>query len=283
MTENSFIIRNMSLDEFRLSVDWARQEGWNPGLSDAECYYAADPNGFFVGLLNDEPIATISAVKYDNSFGFLGFYIVKPEFRGQGYGIRIWNAAMDYLNGCNIALDGVVAQQENYKKSGFQYAYGNLRYEGVAKHVPFSKSGLTEISIIPFDELRDYDQGFFPASRDSFLKKWYTQTSSYGLAFRKTNTIRGYGLIRPCVSGYKVGPLYAEDVNVAQTLLSALVTHLAPGERFYLDVPQINQAALQLTETFKMNLSFETARMYTNAIPDLPVDKIFSVTSFEIG
>lgn len=63
-----------------------------PGLHDADCYFSADPKGFLVGLLDDEPIATISVIKYDDAFGFLGFYIVKPEYQGQGYGLQLWQA-----------------------------------------------------------------------------------------------------------------------------------------------------------------------------------------------
>ncbi|MGZ4981767.1 MAG: GNAT family N-acetyltransferase, partial [Methylobacter sp.] len=80
MQKNSYTIRTMTRQEINIAVDWATEEGWNPGLHDADCFYAADPSGFLVGLLDDEPIATISVVKYGDSFGFLGFYIVKPEY-----------------------------------------------------------------------------------------------------------------------------------------------------------------------------------------------------------
>ncbi|MCT7656347.1 GNAT family N-acetyltransferase [Oceanimonas sp. NS1] len=80
------------------------------------------PHGFLIGLLDDEPIATLSVIKYDDSFGFLGFYIVKPEYRGKGHGIEIWKAGINYLQDLNIGLDGVVDQQENYRKSGFNLA-----------------------------------------------------------------------------------------------------------------------------------------------------------------
>ena len=129
MPSTNYIIRTMSRAEVDLAVAWAAAEGWNPGLHDAECYYTADPEGFWVGLLDGEPIATISAMKYGRSFGFIGFYIVKPEYRGKGYGFQIWKAAMDSLAGRNIGLDGVIAQQENYKKSG---CYDN--HARVSKH-----------------------------------------------------------------------------------------------------------------------------------------------------
>ena len=131
MQSKHFTIKTMTKKEVELMIDWAAAEGWNPGLNDAECYFAADPEGFLVGFLDDEPIATISAINYHDVFGFIGFYIVKPDYRGKGYGIQIWNAALKRLEGLNIGLDGVVEQQENYKKSGFNLAYRNIRFAGV--------------------------------------------------------------------------------------------------------------------------------------------------------
>jgi hypothetical protein len=43
--------RTMTRDDVALAVDWAAQEGWNPGLHDAASFHAADPKGFFVGEL----------------------------------------------------------------------------------------------------------------------------------------------------------------------------------------------------------------------------------------
>ena len=117
--KDEYVIRILDEKEVQLAVDWAAVEGWNPGLNDAAIFYRADPQGFLGGFLAGEPAATISAVRYGDSFGFIGFYIVKPELRGRGYGLRLWEAAMNRLAGRNIGLDGVVAQQENYKKSGF--------------------------------------------------------------------------------------------------------------------------------------------------------------------
>jgi len=86
MTIDNFIVRPMNRSEVDLAITWAATEGWNPGSYDAESFYQTDENGFFVGELNGQPVGCISAVAYDQDFGFLGFYIVKPQFRGQGLG-----------------------------------------------------------------------------------------------------------------------------------------------------------------------------------------------------
>ena len=121
-------IRNVAAQEMQLLANWAAAEGWNPGLHDAECFFAADPQGFFIGEVAGSPVGCISAVAYGQEFGFIGFYIVRPEFRGKGYGIQLWQAAMRYLGPRNIGLDGVVAQQANYQQSGFRLAYRNIRF-----------------------------------------------------------------------------------------------------------------------------------------------------------
>ena len=78
--QSSLLIRTMRPEEIELAVEWAAAEGWNPGLYDGPVFYATDPVGFFVGLLDGEPIGCISTVAYGMHFGFLGFYIVKPAF-----------------------------------------------------------------------------------------------------------------------------------------------------------------------------------------------------------
>ena len=123
-------IRTMRPDEIAIAVDWAAAEGWNPGLADAACFATVDPDGFLIGELDGVPAATVSCVNYGASFAFLGFYIVREDVRGRGYGVRIWNAAIAHAGRRVIGLDGVVAQQQNYKKSGFALAYANVRYGG---------------------------------------------------------------------------------------------------------------------------------------------------------
>ena len=56
-----------------------------------------------------------------------------------------------------------------------------------------------------------------------------------------------------------------------------------PGEAIYLDTPEPNAKAVALARRHGMVAVFETARIYTKAIPDLPLAEIFGVTSFEVG
>jgi GNAT superfamily N-acetyltransferase len=273
----------MTPAEVGTAIEWAASEGWNPGLHDAGCYVAADPGGFFVGLLDGEPVATISAIRYGALFGFLGFYIVRPEHRGKGDGLQIWNAGMKYLEGRNVGLDGVVAQQDNYRKSGFRLAYRNVRYQGAGGGNAPENPDIVPLSVLPFEAMAAYERPFFPAERSAFLRAWIEQPSSHALGILQNGRLRGYGVIRPCRLGYKIGPLFADAADLAEQLFLALKARVRPSDPVYLDTPELNPAAVELAERHGLSVVFETARMYTREIPDLPLHRVFGVTSFEVG
>ena len=273
-------IRRMTGAEVEFAIDLAAEEGWNPGIHDGRCFYATDPNGFFVGELDGELVGCLSAISYGDSFGFIGLFIVKHEFRGKGIGTRIWREGMAYLTDHNIGLDGVVEQQSYYLKHGFRTAHRNLRYEGVGGgSLP---AGVVDISEVPFEELLDYDTGMFPSSRPQFLKCWINQPEGAALAVVKGSRVAGYGVIRQCRTGYKIGPLFADNEHVAENLFVALKSHV-PGESIFLDTPEVNPAAVELAERHHMRVLFQTVRMYSREEPSIPLSRTFGVTTFELG
>lgn len=277
-------IRSMTRADLDLAVGWAAAEGWNPGLHDADAFFATDPTGFFVGELDGQPIGCISAVRYGGAFGFIGFYIVRPPFRGQGYGIQLWQRATTYLGDQPTGLDGVFVQQDNYARSGFKFAYRNLRFEfNGLRPAAEPHPALQPLTQTDWAALTAYDRRCFPAEREAFLKKWIHLPDSHGLAFVENNALRGYGLIRRCRSGCKVGPLFADDAPTARSLWVNLAAWTAPGEPVYLDVPEVNEPAMALAAEFGMTEVFGTARMYRGAAPAFDVNRVFGVTSFELG
>lgn len=281
-------IRPMMRAELDLALDWAAAEGWNPGLFDADAFYAADPEGFLIARLDGEPVAVISAVRYAETFGFLGFYIVRPECRGQGHGWRIWQAAMARLSGRNIGLDGVIAQQGNYQRCGFRLAYRNVRYQGAGAAmgcdtIPAADMRLVPLTSLPFEQVAAYDRSMFPAERDAFLRRWIAPPQGVALGLLRDARLAGYGVLRDCRNGHKIGPLFADTPALAEILFNALRSRSAHGAPVFLDVPECNPAAVALAEQSGMQMVFETARMYTGPAPDAATDRTYGVTSFELG
>jgi len=283
VNNNNYRIKVATREEIDIAVDWAAQEGWNPGLNDSHCYYSADSSGFLIGFLGEQAIATISVVKYGRSFGFLGFYIVHPEYRAKGYGIQIWQAGLKHLEGRNIGLDGVVEQQQNYQKSGFNLAYRNIRYEGKSTGAIPSNTDIVELSSLPFSSINSYDALFFPEQRSEFIQAWIRQPQSSALGIMQNGKLAGYGVIRACHSGHKIGPLFADSPELADTLFQALRSTVSASQSIYLDIPEVNSDALSLVNRYDMKVVFETARMYSKENPILPLGHVYGVTSFELG
>jgi len=279
---NRLDIRPMRADEISIAMDWAAAEGWNPGFADAACFAAVDPQGFFVGELDGAPAATVSCVNYDDRFSFLGFYIVRADLRGRGYGLQIWNAAIAHSGSRIIGLDGVVAQQQNYRRSGFELAYANIRYGGNVVAPNASPAGVVALNEIPFAAVAAYDATVFPAPRTAFLRAWIDSPGHNGRALLRDGELAGWGVIRPCRQGHKIGPLVADDRAAAETVLQALLASVGGGEIF-LDVPAVVSDAVALAQNLGLAPVFETARMYTGAIPPLRLDRVFGVTTFELG
>jgi hypothetical protein len=261
-------------------LSWATEEGWNPGLDDAAAFQGADPGGFLLGWLDGEPIAAVSLVRYDDAFGFLGLYIVRPAFRGRGHGLTMWHAALDLADDRVVGLDGVVAQRAAYARSGFVLVRRNVRYEG--RGGGGRPPGMTSIDEVGFEAISTYDRTVFPAGRARFLEGWLRPEGGVGLAVVRDGALRGYGVVRPCRVGFKIGPLFADAAEDAEAIFGGLAAH-AGDAALFLDVPEPNGAAVRLAAARGMTPVFETARMYLGAAPDEPVDRIFGVTTFELG
>lgn len=275
-----FTIHTATKKELSYMLALAEKEGWSPGNYDEEAFYAQDPDGFFIGRVGDRPIGCISNVCYDNHFAFLGLYIVEKAFRGKGYGLKLWNHAIEYAKDRSIGLDGVIAQQPNYIKSGFTLAYRNIRY--ACEKIEGRNASLTAVNTLPFEALLSYDAEIFGIERAAFLKQWISLPDRIALAKVDQSKIQGYGVIRSCKNCYKVGPLFAENLSIAYEIYVAL-QHYAKEKPIFLDVPECNPLALELAKELHGKQVFETARMYTKSAPRQRLQETFGITTFELG
>jgi hypothetical protein len=204
---------------------------------------------------------------------------------------------MKYLEGCTIGLDGVVAQQDNYRKSGFQLAGRNVRHGGVpllagASAKRAAKTEIRPITAEDIDAVVEYDSAFFAGPRERFTRSWALPQEGVrrqALIALANGGISGYGVIRDCREGRKIGPLFAEDAATADALFVALCNTGGDEQNseVFLDTPEDNAAAVELAHHFDLQPVFETARMYRvwdgGTAPDLPIARTFGITTFELG
>jgi len=286
---HELIIRNMTRAEVDALIEWAAREGWNPGLHDAELFWATDPEAFIAAELEGELIGGGAITSYAGEFGFMGFFIMRPEFRGRGLGNQLWQARRERLlarlhPGASIGMDGVFDMQDYYARGGFVFSHRNLRFRAEIGESPAhpDKEEVVALSALPFDDVAAYDRRCFPAPRPTFLKGWIAQPDALALGLRRNGHLAGYGVVRRCREGCKVGPLFADDGAVAEALYGRLAAFAAGGPLF-LDAPEYNPAAMALVRAHRMIEVFGCARMYLGPKPVVSQKRVFGVTTFELG
>lgn len=273
--------RSSAYHAAQTAVAWAAAEGWNPGLDDAQRFLQADPGAFLSTERDGEIVATVSCALHGERYAFIGFYIVRPDLRGRGLGGTLFDRALERAAGRATGLDGVLAQQNAYERSGFELAHRNVRWRVTSGGD--RPAGLVDLSSVPFDGVLAYDASIFGSERERFLRAWIDRPPGRALACVRGGVLAGYGVVRECAVGAKVGPLFADDEEVADALLTGLIAAARPGGEVFIDMPAANPRAAQLRAARAMEPSFETVRMYRGGQPPEDVERVFGVTTFEFG
>lgn len=273
-------IRPLSLAEVAELLLWAKAEGWNPGIDDAAPFLAADPSGFLGCFVDGRMAAGISAVTSGPDFGFVGLYICHPDFRRQGYGRKVWDAGMAHLGDRTIGLDGVPAQQENYRSMGFAPAYRTWRYSG--RFMPSNiDSSVGAIGADQLLEISEFDRLHYPGPRPEFLASWL-DAPRIVRAIMRDGLVVAYGVLRKCHEGYKIGPLFAENADDAGLIFIALCA-CSNGGTVSIDVPEPAAGFSAYLDDLAFEKGFDTTRMYRGPAPDIRLARVFGVTTLELG
>ncbi|MEU0543559.1 GNAT family N-acetyltransferase [Nocardia sp. NPDC005978] len=261
--------------------EWAADEGWNPGERDITAFFAQDPEGFFLGRIDGEPVSAVSVVNYGTDYAFLGFYLVRPRWRGTGLGLATWKAGIAHAGSRTIGLDGVPDRQGDYRRSGFELAYRSARFVGVPR-LPGADGTVRTATAADTAALHRYDSGCMPADRPRFLGAWLAEPGHHTVVREQSGVLTGFGTVRPARDSLRVGPLFADSAEAAGQLLAGL-GEFAAGRPLAIDVPLTNAVAVELAESAGLTPSFDTARMYTGPVRAHRQDRVFGATSLELG
>ena len=282
-------LRLMTRPELNVILEWAADEGWNPGLHDADAFWATDPSGFIAAERDGRLVAGCSIVAYEGSYGFLGSLIVAPPWRGQGVGTHLWTRSRDLLltrlgtSGC-IGLDTRTHLTDFYREGGFRRSHSTVRFAGP----PLRGDGPAVTNVVPLDDLHPtdivrFDRLHFGVHRTAFLQAWLAQPQAWARAARRGDELLGYGVIRQSRLGYKIGPLFAHDDEVAADIVHGLSACIPADSSLLLDVPERNPAGLGLGAELSLTPVGRFDRMYRGTPPQVRWEGVFGSTTPQLG
>ena len=303
--ENFKVRRANSSDDQQWIYEANIQEGFMLRVKDAESLFSSDfTRYFFVGELNGERISCIAIVKYNEELAYVGWYVVTEPHKGKGYGYRTWKHAFEASSigdHCNVCLYSVVSMEKIYNKSGFKRVCVTHLHMVTVSDVAKALSATTPpvgIKILPgsgvdINKLAEYDRSIFGAKRLRLLASWICISDVIFVAFNEKKEIVGYVILRKVeskesegVSTYRVTPLFADNLSIAQFLLQksihSKVVHQSSNLTFH--IPRENNPGwMEFLVTCNSVPVAEVVHMCTKGISNMLENKIFGIPGFEMG
>ncbi len=278
-------LRGFRPDDIAFIRSLVSEQGWNAGVHDAETFTEADPDAWIVAEIDEQPVGIVLATRWNASHGWIGLYLVHPEFRGLGIGLALFRAALARLAPGSVGLDGDSRQQANYRRSGFVDVHANTRWRGPARLwcTRAENAEVVDACELPIEPLVVLDARAVGSPRSQLLRAWLAQPEARHVALLRDGHVSGLVTARPARQGWKIGPLYAPDASGAAALLAAAVQHLDPDDECWLDTPNPNDAATALMKGLSATGAPTSGRMVRGQGPVGDTSIVFGLLAHEVG
>ncbi|WP_320664414.1 GNAT family N-acetyltransferase [Prochlorococcus sp. MIT 1223] len=294
---NSFSIRNLQFEDIPIITNWAKIEGFAPGVGDVLIYRNTDQQGIWTACLEGKPIGCIAGVKYNPNYGFIGLFIVLEQYRGNGFGIQLWKHAINYLKDVPlIGLEAAPNRINDYKKWGFEICSTTTRWQcecidelvGPNLYTDYELEGfvIQQANDLPSSGVQIYDASRETTPRPHFLSDWLDRKEgSVSVLLDKNHICHGFGRIRPCLlkagKGWRIGPLLADTPPLAEMLLRRLIS--SHSGTILIDTPGLNPYSKYLLESLGFSEVSRTFRMYKGIHPPVSNNQVYGLACLELG
>jgi GNAT superfamily N-acetyltransferase len=282
-------IRPMSRDELDVVLDWADQEGWNPGLSDADVFWRIDRSGLWAIDVDGILVGSGATIAHGSTHVVIGLVHVRPEHRRQGIATRTFPWLVDGAlsrmpPGTTVSLDVPDHLHDLAERFGFHPVRRIARMVGRAIETRRgAHSGeLRALASVPVDAVVDYDAAHVGALRRDLLETWIHPVGGFSLGVYEGQRLRGMAVMRPARRGYRIGPLFADDPDIAEELMGAL-SRMVLGHTISMDVPTDNPQALALAARHGLTETSSVVHLELGDVRPSPEGSVYAITSIEIG
>ncbi len=214
-----------------------RASRWNQLQRDWELFLALSPAGCRVAVKDARVIGTVTTVSYQDKFSWIGMVLVDPAERRQGLGTKLLQEALNVLRWQQlVGLDATPAGREVYLKLGFADDCRLSRMEtvvsaGIARGDQNPARRMIERD---WQAVCELDRTVFGADRRVLLTWLFDAAPEYAWVIRRDEKVLGFTLGRHGFNFEQLGPVVAEDREVAAQLVSACLAEQS-GKTFIFD------------------------------------------------
>ena len=232
MAVSDFQTGNLRAEELGDADALVREVGWNQTEADWRIFLDFGT----VHALRDKGkvIATAAVLPYSGKFAWISMVLIAGYYRRQGLGTKLMQRCLDDLaaKGLVPVLDATPAGRDVYVSFGFQESFGYKRLLlSDRKVVPAVESNIAveAISDSAWADLCAYDATIFGADRSNVLSRLRGRLPEAEFCVWRGGHIAGFLMGRMGRRAAQLGPLVAENEDIARALLAqALETVSAP-------------------------------------------------------
>lgn len=274
-------IKVMTVRDIPFAKSLTDYEQWGYRAADFKRLLFFEPRGCFTAWLADERIGIVSSTTYGR-FGFIGTLIVRQEWKGSGFGVRLMERAIAFLQGRGvrtIELDGVFPVVPMYRKLGFKDKYLSLRFRRKPGAVVFRPSAGRDTALIRM--IPGFDRRLTGIERGRMIRQYLREFPDKIYA-TGDGKLQAYAVLRPRESGVSmIGPFVATDPGTAEAVLRRIVIDHA-ADRLVLGIPAVNPSAADLVQKYGFLNQEPSLRMFLGERMDYE-NNIYGILSPEKG
>ncbi len=278
------IIRTMQNSDIAEGLRLCRAAHWNQLQRDWELFLQLSPHGCRVACIDEKIVGTVTIVRYQQKFSWIGMVLVDPAQRRQGIGTQLLHSAVDILRDeTTVKLDATPAGREVYLKLNFVDEYRLSRMETIVSGIKFSTSDVRPLLLTDLPAVLKMDQKIFGAARNILLQWTLAGAPELAWVLTSANKIKGYCLGRHGYNFLHLGPIIAEDSETAQQLVSACLQGQI-GKSVILDTPHHHTGFMQWLNAIGFREQRPFIRMFrgSNNFPGNPAYQ-FAILGPEFG
>lgn len=259
----AFEVRAMQHADVEAGLRLCRLAGWDQVRRDWKRFIDGPDSNVRAAFQGNDLVATIATVRYGSEFGWLGMVLVDPATQGRGIGAAILHEAIDSLSDFpSIRLDATPAGRILYQKHGFVDEFSLTRMEAISvkiDHAPRAMVRAMTKGELP--EVMAMDRFVFGAARSNLLEWMYEGAPEFAFVAERHGNICGYLFGRHGHHFEHLGPIVADDVNVAMNMTKACLSR-HQDQAFVLDTFDRDDGWMRFLESIGFRAQRPYVRMF---------------------